>query len=201
MLFHYHFWTPNVEETEKFYIENGFRVTQRVGKKDGEFQSFDPPLNWEDFRGLDITFRIIEVRKGAINITFGYGKKVMFDHIGFLVTRKEHDDICKSAKSLKWNVHSNDRRTFIGTPYNFRIELQTNRDAIDEDSEDAARIEALEITVKDAHVEHDIRQLLKEMAIDLTFKLGKNVTIHKAMLSRMSFLNETDPNGVSLITK
>ncbi len=30
MLFHYHFWTPYVEETERFYLEQGFRISQRL---------------------------------------------------------------------------------------------------------------------------------------------------------------------------
>jgi len=38
MLFHYHFWTPYVEETEKFYEDNGFRISQRIGKYQGDFQ-------------------------------------------------------------------------------------------------------------------------------------------------------------------
>lgn len=50
LLFHYHFWTPYVEETEKFYIENGFRVSLRTGKYKGDFQTFNPPLMWDDFR-------------------------------------------------------------------------------------------------------------------------------------------------------
>lgn len=88
LLFHYHFWTPHLEETEKFYVENGFRTSLRTGKYQGEYQTFNPPLEWDDFRNKPITFRIIEVRRGAMNITFGFGKKVMFDHIGFLVTKK-----------------------------------------------------------------------------------------------------------------
>ncbi|GGB69819.1 hypothetical protein GCM10007199_40060 [Fictibacillus barbaricus] len=50
MLFHYHFWTPFVEETEKFYENNGFRISQRIGKYQGDFQMFNPPLKWDDFR-------------------------------------------------------------------------------------------------------------------------------------------------------
>ncbi|PTY82912.1 hypothetical protein B5V90_18615, partial [Heyndrickxia sporothermodurans] len=79
MLFHYHFWTPYVEETEKFYEDNGFRISQRIGRYQGEFQEFNPPLKWEDLREKNILFRLIEARKGTINITSGYGKRIMFD--------------------------------------------------------------------------------------------------------------------------
>ncbi|WP_306010419.1 hypothetical protein [Bacillus sp. MMSF_3328] len=75
MLFHYHFWTPNVEETENFYVDNGFRISQRIGRYQGEFQEFNPPLKWDDFREENILFRIIEARKGTINILLGTEKR------------------------------------------------------------------------------------------------------------------------------
>lgn len=65
MLFHYHFWTLYVEETEKFYVKNSFRVSLRMGKDEGEFHTFNPPLTWDDFRHQAIQFRIIELGKGA----------------------------------------------------------------------------------------------------------------------------------------
>ncbi|WP_163582562.1 hypothetical protein [Gracilibacillus saliphilus] len=59
-------------------------------------------------------FRIIEVRKGKVNVAFGFGKKPIFDHIGFLVTKEEHTAICKRANQLGWNINEGERRTFIG---------------------------------------------------------------------------------------
>jgi hypothetical protein len=100
MLFHYHFWTPYLEETEKFYEENGFNVSLRMGKYNGDFQNFNPPLTWNDFRIKNILFRIIEMRKGTVNITFGYGKKIKFDHIGFLVSKTKHHMLCDNAKKM-----------------------------------------------------------------------------------------------------
>lgn len=152
MLFHYHFWTPFIEDTEKFYVENGFRISLRTGKYQGDFQTFNPPLGWDDFREKDITFRIIEARRGAINITFGFGKKVMFDHIGFLVNEDELDEICERAREMNWKISSNERRTFIGTSYGFRIELQSNVDAID-GTPALAKIEEIDLVVKEGDVE------------------------------------------------
>jgi hypothetical protein len=40
---------------------------------------------------------MIEARKGIVNITFGYGKKIMFDHIGYLVSMENHNKICDNA--------------------------------------------------------------------------------------------------------
>ncbi|BBP87110.1 hypothetical protein BsIDN1_07280 [Bacillus safensis] len=73
-LFHYHYWTPFVEETEQTYRSLGFEVKGRF-TKDG---AYHPPLKWDDFREEQPTFRIIEMRKGQINITFGYSKKKSF---------------------------------------------------------------------------------------------------------------------------
>jgi len=63
-LFHYHHWTPFLEEMETFYTENGFKLVQRMGNDKGKFKTLNPPLTWKDFRKKEITFRIIEVRKG-----------------------------------------------------------------------------------------------------------------------------------------
>lgn len=197
MLFHYHFWTPYVEETERFYLEQGFRISQRIGKFQGDYQSFNPPLDWDDFRDKDITFRIIEARKGAINITFGFGKKIMFDHIGFLVNAKEHDEICNRASEMNFNVNSNDRRTFIGTPYGFRIELQNNFDAIDEPSS-IARIEKLELSVKLKEIEKILFQLLDKKVANVHTVKGNIVTINKVIMKGVSVENQKDPNGVQI---
>lgn len=133
MLFHYHFWTPIVESMERFYHRLGFRVDQRIGRFEGKFQSFDPPLAWEDFKDKKILFRIIEMKKENINITFGYGKRTKFDHIGFLVSEEEKLLICQNAHVLNWKVELGERRSFISSPYGFSIELQTHRDTVDGD--------------------------------------------------------------------
>ncbi|SUV00802.1 Uncharacterised protein [Cytobacillus firmus] len=77
-----------------------FRYISVCGKYQGDFQNFDPPLVWDNFREKNILFRIIEARKGSINITFGYGKKIKFDHIGFLVSEKEQELICQNADNM-----------------------------------------------------------------------------------------------------
>ncbi|MDL4840332.1 hypothetical protein [Aquibacillus rhizosphaerae] len=200
MLFHYHFWTPYLEETEKFYIENGFRISLRMGKYEGEYQTFNPPLDWDNFREKDITFRIIEARKGAINITFGFGKKVIFDHIGFLVNPNEHDEICNKAREMSWKVSSNDRRTFIGTPYGFRIELQSNLDAID-GTTDIAKIEELELFVENGEFKKDLSQLFNKQADNIHSFIGETSTINKAVMSGVLISSKIDPNGVNVVRK
>lgn len=198
MLFHYHFWTPYVEGTEKFYKENGFRISLRIGRYKGDFQNFNPPLTWDDFRDKDITFRIIEARYGAVNITFGYGKKVMFDHIGFLVTAAELDEICQSAEDMNWKTSRGERRSFIGTPYGFRIELQVNADAID-GPPDIAELEAIEMSVKSEGLDQDLTRLFSKPVTPIRSAIGNTVTINKATIKGLSLSNQIDPNGVQLI--
>ncbi|MGM0840093.1 MAG: VOC family protein [Bacillota bacterium] len=142
-LFHYHWWTDNPEKMETFYQQSGFETTLRVGHHNGEMHTFNPPLNWEDFRDKDIRYRIIEMVKGQTNLTFGHGKKDMFDHIGFLVTDAENSKVIERAEELKWKVNEGERRTFISTPWKFRIELQKRQEVVTEKKHPS--IQAMEI--------------------------------------------------------
>lgn len=197
MLFHYHFWTPYVEETERFYVNNGFRISQRIGKYKGEFQNFDSPLKWDDFREKNILFRIIEARKGTMNITFGYGKKVMFDHIGFLVSENERDAICENAYKLNWPVDGGERRTFIKTPYEFRIELQTNKDSVDSMT-DNIKIHELRLETKLTGLENDLTVLFGKPINTIRSAMGDPVTISEAVIKDFQPEQVEDPNGVKI---
>ncbi|WP_139207370.1 hypothetical protein [Halobacillus dabanensis] len=115
---------------EEFYNQLGFETKLRVGKYNGEMQAFDPPLEWEDFRDREIIFRIVEVVKGQTNITFGHGNRGIFDHIGVLVNETEYRQIIDKAKKEKLRINEGDRRTFISTPWKFRIELQRRKDVV-----------------------------------------------------------------------
>ncbi|OIK12079.1 hypothetical protein BIV60_17035 [Bacillus sp. MUM 116] len=197
MLFHYHFWTPYVEETEKFYEDNGFYISQRIGKYQGKFQSFNPPLIWDDFRNKNILFRIIEAKKGNGNITFGYGKKIMFDHIGFLVSKEEHDKICDNAKVLSWKAEISDRRTFIKTPYEFDIELQTHSDVVDLD-DNTGKLERITIMIKSEGLEKDLTELFGKEVQSVQSVIGEKVTIKEAIIKGFLTMNTVDPNGVNV---
>ncbi|MGD7009982.1 VOC family protein [Metabacillus sp. 84] len=190
MIFHYHYWTPNLEKTERFYSQLGFTVRQRIGKKDGTFHSYNPPLTWDDFRKEQPLFRIIEMKKGQVNVTIGFGKNVIFDHIGFLVTKDQHDTVCKKARELGWKPDEAERRTFIPTPYGFRLELQTHSDVLDTGE---PAIEEIRLGVLKAGLEKD-----------LVYLFGRNLSV-KTELEEIPSLKEvklsniasgTDPNGV-----
>jgi hypothetical protein len=198
MLFHYHFWTPNVEETEKFYVDNGFRISQRLGKYQGEFQEFNPPLSWDDFREKEILFRIIEARRGAVNITFGFGKKTMFDHIGYLVSMEEHNKFCENAKKLNWDIKIGERRTFISTPYHFKIELQINNDAIDGEIAET-ELKELKVVTKQSGLENDLSILFGKRVNNIVTQLGDKVTIKEAVIKGLASTDIVDPNGIRIL--
>lgn len=195
MLFHYHFWTPHLEEMEKFYEAQGFHVYQRLGRFEGEFQSFNPPLTWDDFREKNVLFRIIELKKDNINVTFGYGKRVIFDHIGFITTDAEKEVICKNASQLGWNVELGDRRTFITTPYKFLIELQTHLDAVDGDGREPS-IEKMTIATKIKGLEKDL-SLLFGREVPIQTSLEDHVTLKEVIFKEFK-QSLVDPNGVLL---
>jgi hypothetical protein len=200
MLFHYHFWTPFVEETEKFYVDHGFRISQRIGKYKGEFQTFDPPQTWDDFRDKKILFRIIEARKGAVNITFGFGKKIIFDHIGFFVSKDELQTICENAEKMDWEVNKGERRTFISTPYSFKVELQSNVDAMDSLT-DHFQIDLLKFMTKRAGLEQDLSLLFGKPIKNVVSETGNEITIKEAFIQGFPSPSSADPNGVKLLNK
>lgn len=134
-LFHYHWWTRKLEAMETFYNELGFTVTQRMGRFNGEIQPFNPPLTWDEFRDKEIMFKIIEMRKGKTNVTFGYGKSDILDHIGFIVSEIEYQEILTRARILDWKINGNSRRTFISTPWKFRIELQKRLEVVNDEED------------------------------------------------------------------
>lgn len=195
MLFHYHFWTPYVEEMESFYKSQGFRVNQRLGKYKGTFQTFNPPLSWDEFRDQGIIFRIIEMKKGNVNISFGFGKRVMFDHIGFLVTEEEKRQICENANFLNWKVELGERRTFITTPYQFLIELQTHLDAVDGDGQ-KAEIDKMHIATPQKGLEQDLKRLFGREVLEIQSIIETPVMLKRVFLPTIHQKELKDPNGV-----
>lgn len=198
MLFHYHMWTPFVEETERFYKQLGFQVTQRIGKHDGDFTAFNPPLDWDDFRHQHILFRIIEMKKGTINITFGYGKKVIFDHIGFLLTEADKVKTLQRAEQLGLTVQENERRAFIQTPYGFRIELQTHLDAIQSNS--GEQILHLRIDTPKMGLEVFLHELINRPVLEVTASQAKRAVLTHVTISSEHVLQLQDPNGIEICT-
>ncbi|MEH7686062.1 hypothetical protein V7192_10370 [Bacillus safensis] len=193
-LFHYHYWTPFVEETEQAYRSLGFEVKGRFTKSG----SFHPPLTWEDFREEQPTFRIIEMRKGQINITFGYSKKVLFDHIGFLVSDEEYAQLLAQAKELNWPIQAGERRTFLSTPLRLRLELQRRTDVI-ETGTDA--LHAMTIAVPDLSQTAKVDQLLSPLHQPIHWQKGEQLSLLNVNMTDVDEMNTIDPNGVHIVNQ
>lgn len=195
-LFHYHYWTNAVEETEMFYVQNDFQVTGRFAVAKGGIQPYHPPLTWDDFRDESPQFRIVEVRKGRVNITFGAGKKPMFDHIGFLVTKEEYTDICSRASRLGWKLDEDDRRTFIGTPFRLRIELQQREDVIGKGED---KLSSMHILVKDNQkMELGFMNVFGRKLPELLFSEGDQLALERVRILGQERGVVADPNGVAI---
>ncbi|WP_144470162.1 MULTISPECIES: hypothetical protein [Bacillus] len=191
-LFHYHYWTPFVEETEQAYRSLGFEVKARF-TKDG---SFHPPLTWDDFREEQPTFRIVEMRKGQINITFGYSKKVLFDHIGFLVSDEEYGELLSQVKELNWPVQEGERRTFLSTPLRLRFELQRRTDVIETGND---TLQAMTIAVPDLSQTSKVGQLLSSLNQPIHWQKGERLSLLHVIMTDCDGLDTKDPNGVHIL--
>ncbi|EIT87112.1 hypothetical protein A374_02624 [Fictibacillus macauensis ZFHKF-1] len=193
-LFHYHFWTDKVEETEQFYRKLGFTVIGRHAMGKGTIVTYHPPLDWNDFREESPLFRIIEVGNGEVRITFGAGKASLFDHIGFLVNADELHKLCNRAEVLGWKVARGERRTFIHTPYRFKLELQLRHDLVQETD---IALRAVTLEVNDDEVEQQLRRLFNGELPAVNITKGERVHLKEVHFQGLS-VQENDPNGVKL---
>jgi hypothetical protein len=122
----------------------------------------------------------------------------MFDHIGFFVSLEEQNMICNNAKKMKWIVKKGERRTFIITPYEFKIELQINSDVIDTTT-DNAEIEELKMVTKIKGLENDLSILFGKPVKNISSVVGDEVTIKEAIIKGFLTTKNVDPNGVRIL--
>jgi hypothetical protein len=121
----------------------------------------------------------------------------LFDHIGFLVSEKAKGRICENAEKMNWEVDSGERRTFITTPYHFRIELQTNTDVIDA-MDDDGKIMTLKLTAKMEGLERDFSHLFTKPVTSVISEVGNEVTMKEAVIKGFLSSDIVDPNGVRI---
>ncbi|KSU83307.1 hypothetical protein GA0061096_2539 [Fictibacillus enclensis] len=191
-LFHYHFWTDRVEETENYYRKLGFTVGSRYAMEKGTVTPYHPPLEWEDFRENALLFRIIEVRRGKVNITFGAGKKPIFDHIGYLVSEEELEHICNRADVMGWKTEIGARRTFIFTPYRFKIELQTRKETVNDEKISISR---MMIKGPDESFKRDLERLFHRNLEEIVFEEGEQLQLQEVWMYGVEGSGK-DPNKV-----
>ncbi|WP_370294783.1 hypothetical protein [Rossellomorea marisflavi] len=144
-----------------------------------------------------------------MNITFGQGKRDRFDHIGFLVDDREHNEVLKNAALLGWRVDEGERRTFISTPWRFRVELQRRKEAVR--SEAFPSLARLELNIDRPGRLSALAELLGVEAEDkgetclirtadweLQLSRGQESALESVEVRQREPLTATDPVGVSI---
>lgn len=145
-LFHLHFNTPHVARAADRLNQAGIPLQQRFGSIRGDSASLAP----EDERPDEFRLKLQAHQYGAVNITLAPGQRPHFDHFGLIV--EDAENVLERAESRDWSVRSNERRTFIMTPWQFRIELhpETAEAVTGLDSSDRARLEDVTLCLPDA---------------------------------------------------
>ncbi|WP_224333351.1 hypothetical protein [Haloprofundus halobius] len=145
-LFHLHFNTPNVDDAAERLGQLGVSLHRRFGSVGGESVSLTPEKPAPDrFRP-----KLQVHRHGAVDITLAPGRRPHFDHLGLFVRSTE--DVCERAESRGWSVRPNERRTFVMTPWGFRVEIHDSSSDIVAalGSASEARLENVIVCLSDA---------------------------------------------------
>ncbi|WP_435154285.1 VOC family protein [Haladaptatus sp. DFWS20] len=142
-LFHLHFNTPDVSGAEARLADHGLPLYRRFGHIDGEFHA----LEADDPTPKGFRLRLQNAERGYANITLAPGTCPHFDHLGLCTS--EFDAICDRAEDAGWSIRDRDgRRTFIMTPWRFRVELHPNGSDVEAalGSWDKGHFERVELT-------------------------------------------------------
>lgn len=151
VLFHLHFNTPNVDRAANRLVQTGVPLQRRFGSVRGDSISLNPKERTPD----EFRLKLQVHQYGAVNITLAPGQRPRFDHIGLCIERTEK--ALKSAASYDWSVRSNERRTFVMTPWNFRVEIHplTANVVTDLGTPDEAHLEEVILRLPDAIAARD----------------------------------------------
>jgi catechol 2,3-dioxygenase-like lactoylglutathione lyase family enzyme len=135
-LFHYHLVTSKVREVEERYLAKlGFGLVARHGRVGDDATSFEPGVSWQELEGIGFRLRLTELQRGAVNVVVqpGHWDIPRIDHIGIALEEDEFREVLGRATLLGRRVQEHGgRRTFVGTPAGYRLEIHPPREWIDE---------------------------------------------------------------------
>ncbi len=142
-LFHLHFNTPAVTVAAERLAGAGLQLQRRFGSVRGDSIALGPDEGTPD----DFRLKLQTHQYGVVNVTLAPGRQPHFDHFGLQVTGVE--EVRAKAESRGWSVRSNDRRTFVMTPWGFRVEIYpTTSDVVAElDEPTVAHLEKVVLRV------------------------------------------------------
>lgn len=125
-LFHLHFFCKDIEEYEKFLMDNlGFNLLGRYSVKDGLLPD---DMSWEKIKTDKVRLRLVELQKAAVNIVLMPGKfeQPKLEHFGFLLNHELFEHALLTAKELGLSIQERPKRTFISSKLGFRLEIHKN---------------------------------------------------------------------------
>lgn len=145
-LFHLHFAVPDVPAAERALADAGLPPYRRFGRLDGERASLDADEPVPDgFR-----LRLQNARTGAVDVTLAPGTRLQFDHLGVVVP--DVAAVVDRAEDVDWSARdSGGRRSFLATPWRFRVEVVDAAGAVAGDlgSPDVASLASVALRVPD----------------------------------------------------
>ncbi|KAB1188893.1 MULTISPECIES: hypothetical protein [Haloferax] len=117
-VFHLHYHVPDVDYAASVLVAHGIVPSRRFGSLDGESVSFAP----DETAPPEFSRRLQTNRGGMADVTLTPAPRLDFDHFGVVV--ENVSTVVERAREREWTVTENDRRTFLVTPWGFRVELQ-----------------------------------------------------------------------------
>ena len=151
-LFHYHLVTSKVRSLEARYVGKlGFELVGRYGWRGESSQWFEPGTGWEELDAMGFRLRLVEVRRGAVNVVLqpGHWDVPRVDHLGLALDHDEYDEVVERAGDLGLKVQDHPgKRTFIATDAGYRIEVHPPRDWIEATLADAEDLRLTEIHLR-----------------------------------------------------
>ncbi|MFH5798951.1 hypothetical protein [Haladaptatus sp. CMAA 1911] len=193
-LFHLHFNTPDVSHAETELAANGLPPYRRFGRGDGEFHALDASDPVPDgFR-----LRLQNAQRGYVNVTIAPGRRPHFDHLGLCTS--DFEAICNRADDAGWSVRDRDgRRTFVMTPWRFRVELHPDGSDVEADlgSWEELRFERVELDVPDSDAEDEFRSVFGDVP-ELVFQHADDDDVH---VPRFELSGSSFPAGKTVETE
>ena len=169
-LFHLHFNTPNISEAATRLSEAGLPLQRRFGSVRGEGTSLTPEEHTPD----DFRLKLQVHQYGAVNITLAPGQRPHFDHLGLAVSALK--DTMDRVKGHGWSVRSNERRTFVMTPWQFRVELHPETGAVVRELGDYsdAHLEGVSLQVPGSNAAREAFNEIFHPLSELNIEAGEN---------------------------